>query len=874
MPFKQKLGVVCSSLFCFFLALHFKTSGSESFRDRVDVTHIYHSIIDRSLYFGSSIALGMGSVIACLFDGEDWQLLSELCGSSAQIAWHQMVSAPSSWVRSSSGKFVPRSHRLWYENQWRLSQIPRTTQEQAVLLSFLEKRWLAKANGFYPMEVNVMAPCFGVDQQVSPVTKNSYARDPFTQVSQVYENCVNAWKKSLPHPTSYPLILTRPHNLSAYLPPSSQIIDLTDCFPSDAMDAQEWLQLWEKYQTSLRKLYCAPSGFVNFGGPQNGTDLEDREEAHIASIWATNDRSKMGHSDGRKNSQNLTVLSISRPICVQRVEQNGLGGIRLLPLAGEETERDYQSLLSWISVAGLTADIVELDRLSDDSPLYGNMHSPSDMSVDAFAEAVHAVRINPSIMVNGCFAILENLIDHMRRSAPLCQTCASIVQMSMVGILEALGQIQTASSIEKVYLHILPLLEIFSPFRFEDFSPIYARVLALPKSLEPLTDHGLFASGMTGLAGIFKATHKTLGRAPRVIYGMNTYFECIQMAKHISPTISEEEAASQDWETVDLLLVQFNPVLRRDNPKNYEYQIESIGENIRKSLYGARPNFVNFCGHQNGPSLNDRSSPILMQYGPPRDPPNLYHSEDHQNSQNLGGRRIPKNCQKRLTVAFDATIDFLDSSRMKDLIATFQNEIQEGILNIVCYRSGLKFDLFGMDNYSGAPFFTIHAKDPYWAPFDALLMDPALQTDSLSLQWFCLAFQSASRELDLYRRQIFQNTRALLHKIPKSLFNPDMRYRVVPVADSVDPSFIDIKVFGPLHKMRAAALVGGCLYLRSMQEGFPIFYRRSFGFSHPNFGILFAEDCSTIRLTLGLDPAQIDVYARCLEEINRLNRFL
>ena len=60
--------------------------------------------------------------------------------------------------------------------------------------------------------------------------------------------------------------------------------------------------------------YCAPSGFVNFGGPQNGADLGGREEAHIASIWATSDRSKMGHSDGRKNSQNLTVRSTAEQL--------------------------------------------------------------------------------------------------------------------------------------------------------------------------------------------------------------------------------------------------------------------------------------------------------------------------------------------------------------------------------------------------------------------------------------------------------------------------------------------------------------------------------------------------------------------------------
>ena len=57
-------------------------------------------------------------------------------------------------------------------------------------------------------------------------------------------------------------------------------------------------------------LYCARLGFVNFGGPQSGPDFENREEAHIASIWATSDLRKMGRYDGPPNSQNLSGRSI------------------------------------------------------------------------------------------------------------------------------------------------------------------------------------------------------------------------------------------------------------------------------------------------------------------------------------------------------------------------------------------------------------------------------------------------------------------------------------------------------------------------------------------------------------------------------------
>lgn len=74
-----------------------------------------------------------------------------------------------------------------------------------------------------------------------------------------------------------------------------------------------------------------------------------------------------------------------------------------------------------------------------------------------------------------------------------------------------------------------------------------------------------------------------------------------------------------------------------------------------------------------------------------------------------------------------------------------------------------------------------------------------------------------------------------------------------------EPAFLDIKVTGAFHKIRAAALVGGILYLKCMENG------------HPNFTMLFGEECSTIRLTLGLDPSQIEVLTDCFKTIHSLN---
>jgi len=96
-------------------------------------------------------------------------------------------------------------------------------------------------------------------------------------------------------------------------------------------------------------------------------------------------------------------------------------------------------------------------------------------------------------------------------------------------------------------------------------------------------------------------------------------------------------------------------------------------------------------------------------------------------------------------------------------------------------------------------------------------------------------------------------------------------YRITPMEIGVDPIFIDIKVTSPMHVIRSAAIVGGSLYLNCMKEGHPIFYRRSIGFYHPNFGILFGDEGSTLRLTLGIDPTQVDLIAKCFEEIDALN---
>jgi hypothetical protein len=349
-----------------------------------------------------------------------------------------------------------------------------------------------------------------------------------------------------------------------------------------------------------------------------------------------------------------------------------------------------------------------------------------------------------------------------------------------------------------------------------DFPAIFrSHITSIPKNLQPLASYGIHSSGMTSLAGIFKAVEKSLGRPPRILFGENTYFECIQVAERISNASSIPDASEQDWKEVDLILAQFNPVLKRVTLEATGYRVEKVAEALEKALNAKK--------------------------GAP------------------------------LCLVLDCTLDYSNSPRVAELIAAFQKEIERGALNIICYRSGHKFDLFGMDNYCGAPFFMIHSKEG-WSSFDSLTTDPALQTDRLSLNWFCLAYQHAAPYLEQYRKQIFDNTRAVLNRIPPRLLsNKNLSYRVIPAEADADLALLDIKVFGPLHALRGGVFVAIFLAVKCMEAGHPLLYRPSLGFYHPNLAMIFHDTCTTIRLTLGLDPAQVDVIVNCFEMIDALN---
>ncbi len=763
---------------------------------------VFHTLIDSVLYFGAgtvcgsaALVFGAGGSLCQPFTkmskiGDECFLASQILGIATVNSFSQALKkAP---FFSCFFKKMPSSYSAWESNKQILAQIPAFSYQDQKLLHFLQARWLAKTTGCYPFLANWLCPAFGISLQVHPETTNSYARDPATKMFDTYKNRIDAWKKTLPHPYYFPLILTRPADISSYFPEENGplIVDVTSMLPDETKDPTKWRKAWSICEERLSQLY----------------------------------------SD----------VDLSKVVCIQKVSQEDIGGLRILPLSSQKnTEKHYQFLLEWVSRLGLGANRVELDRLfpftKELSPESSSLeqHIPKEAWIaylNSLDERLAYTHPQKTLMLKGTVQVLKDLcslIPQEKLYSPLAKLCFKNIAHTFDKLIQedTLSFYEMTTHLEKIHADLSSLLEIFSPFTLSDFRDAFQKHLtSIPKNLQPLTRYSLHSSSMTSFAGIFKAIKKTLGKTPHVLYGDNIYFECAMVAERLSNAMPILKATDQDWKDVDLILAQFNPTVKRISFKVTEYQATE------------------------------------------------YHEEELSDFLH---KALAARAEKPLSIAIDCTLDFSNSARVGNLTEEFAEAIEKGELNIICYRSGLKFDLFGMDNYCGAPFYLIHNQDEKWSHFDALLNDPALQTDRLSLNWFCLAYQNAAPYLEEYRQQIFSNTRSVLNKIPSELFDPNnSSYRVIPVSSGADPSFIDIKIFGPLHATRGGLLVAAFLTLKCMQAGHPLLYRPGVGFYHPNLAVLYGDTCTTVRLTVGLDPAQIDVIVKCMEKLSTLNASL
>ncbi len=409
---------------------------SITFPEEEKTLSIFHQLSENTFYYYVGTAFETGSLLARFGWGlshltpwattvrKECLFLSELCDSIGKRILGQIANRASSF-----GK-IPRSQTSWQLNKEQLSQIPAFSKEDKQLLNFLERRWLAKTTGFFSSMVDLACPCFGITVQVHPdTTSGSYARSPSVKLSQTYLKRVDDWKQHLPHPQEYPLILTRPYDIQEYLP---------SCLEVSAD---------EKVGTTVQRVALNLSGGSKVIVDLSQVIAEKNKQKWLESWTAYRHQFAQACRD-----QNLNPNLV---ICIQRVSQEFIGGIRLLPLL-EESELHDHFLLGWISNFGLSANLIELDRWACPETLSLQEHV-TPLSIDPqikeeFISCLNAfdgktTHPEKNLMVEGTLRVLKGLLDHVSEekwnTILSCPTRSSVVQMSFSKIqqrLELLAQ--------------------------------------------------------------------------------------------------------------------------------------------------------------------------------------------------------------------------------------------------------------------------------------------------------------------------------------------------------------------------------------------------------------------------------------------------
>lgn len=428
-------------------------------------------------------------------------------------------------------------------------------------------------------------------------------------------------------------------------------------------------------------------------------------------------------------------------------------------------------------------------------------------------------------LLNGVF---DSITPEQWEKLHLNETYSQITQASLFKIKEHLATAemhlddfaQFAQQIELVSAEIATLLEIAQPFKEDDFAQIYKDSLfsgppmsELPRSMQLQFQMGLSKTSVNTFAGVSAAV-LAMNPDPQRAYSQGFYFE---QAGFIGYDYSFENIIdNSNTKKIDLYCGQFNPNIEIDK-KFTHYERRDIANDIRLIL--------------------DKDK--AAQY---------------------------------LTIAIDCTIDDYNSENVKNTLMQFKDEIDAGRLNFVFFKSGQKMDMLGMDNYYGAPFYMVNNGAVQWKPFESLTTNPVHKTDSLSTQWFSLSSKYIPKSLEQYRQQIFENTRAILDKVPAKL-KPDggstRSLRVNTAAPDMKAAFIDIKVLGPRHKLRSGVILGK-FYEKMLSKGIKIQTRATFGLYHSNALIITVNEikgCTSIRLHPGLNPEENAAFIEFLQEL-------
>lgn len=537
----------------------------------------------------------------------------------------------------------------------------------------------------------------------------------------------------------------------------------------------------------------------------------------------------------------------------------GLGGIKILPLfsslsTSDKLEKAHGSLLDFMEVTGLHIGAMNFRRHvlpllkpghnvkyavpskippgTEKSQYFEKRDALIGMELfQRFSERMRGPELqnSPDVRVLGqsTVALLQGLLtkeitDDLWSKMAKNPATQQIVQFSLFQIANHLATAEAyrnnfqkfAQEIELIHCEIATLLELFSPFQREDYQTIYAKALSdvVPEGLTLRT--GLGKTAMSTFASISSAVTK-ISSHPMAVYSKGAYYETAGF-------IGEQK--------------QFEDVLKDDSVKKIDLYVGQLNPNIEVN--------DDFTNYQQRDIAGDIKR--ILQEKPATD---------------------------RLTVALDCTIDCIHSENNKKILREFRDEIQRGRLNFVFFKSGIKLDQFGMDNYYGAPFYVVNNGASHWAPFHDLARPKAYAVDDISNQWFCLAHRYAADLLDDYRRLIFRNARKILDAVPENLKpapgDEQQRIRVNTADKEMDASFIDVKISGAGHKLTAYALVGW-LSLFLVKRDVNVHSRSSFGFFNPNFNVISSHtsaSSTTVRINPGLNAEQNGAIMEFLQEL-------
>jgi len=555
----------------------------------------------------------------------------------------------------------------------------------------------------------------------------------------------------------------------------------------------------------------------------------------------------------RRRKRRLKQFIQNNCTCIAHVKKGNKAGIKVLPvfadLSGKRILKTHTALLDFIDYTGVYIGAMNLRRqvLDSFSVRKDISYAPKGLNALYFKNKSDLTELalfkrlkeklsskelqqnKPHLVILGkaTLQILDGLFREMRddqwKSLNQDPATREIIQFSLYKIKEHLANAELwmhdykkyAQEMEFVHAEIATLLELAPIFLEEDFSQIYLDQLKeVPAGLKEYIQAGLGKTAVNTFAGINAAIASKISK-PTHLHGTGFYFE--QAAFLRNDQLFEKALNDPKIKKVDLYACQFSPNIEILADHTH-YSLSKIANDVQR-LLNAKPE------------------------------------------------------TEHLTVAVDCTIDHFNSSKVHNLLQSFEKEIKEGKLNFVFFRSGQKFDMLGMDNYYGSPFYIVNNRSAYWDSFKILTENKCHKTDSLSLQWFCLSNRYAGDLLDCYRRQIFNNTREILDNVPDTLKphanNIKRGVRVNTEGRQMDPCFIDIKVSGKFHKQRSAILLG-LFYKKCLEKGVKTHTRASFGFYHANCIIITInaiKGSSTIRINPGLNPEENPVIIDYLKEL-------